>query len=138
MPIPLSTCCVIEGTAAVKQFRQIHPKPTTNASGSEPRWEGSKAEEQLKTMVQEEKHVGKTPAEIRAGNAEFQKYDLKTLRNHIYQEQRSIKFKAYVEHKSDEKEKTMQKERAKAQVKIKKEAGKRKGKKEETNNDNTI
>lgn len=106
--------------AAVKQFRKIHPKPTTNARGDEPRWEGSKAEDCLKTDMENLKHTKMKPQKLRETNKEYEKFGKKTFRNHIYQATRAEKFTNYVTDKSEKKKEHMKKLQEKNKKKTKK------------------
>lgn len=92
--------------SAVKQFRQLHPKPATNHRG-EPRWEGSAAEAKLKAVVDKGEHKQKDvkPRHLRDTDEDFQAFQPKTFRNHIYQEVKSRKFQNYVKDKAEQKRK---------------------------------
>jgi hypothetical protein len=74
-----------------------HPTPLLNHRG-EPQWNGSEAQKQLKELMAIGEHIGKEPKKLWAGNTEFQKYSLKSFRDHIYQEKRLQKFNRYLEH----------------------------------------
>jgi hypothetical protein len=73
-----------------------HPTPELNARG-EPQWNGSEAQKKLKELVANDQHAGKKPKELWDANNDFQRYSLRSFRDHIYQEQRLIKMNNYVE-----------------------------------------
>lgn len=85
-----------EDLAAYTVAKLNHPTPELNGRG-EPKWNGSEAQKQLKELIAKQEHVGKEPRELWTNNNEFQKYGLKSFRDHIYQEQRLQKFQNYVE-----------------------------------------
>lgn len=72
-----------------------HPTPEFNSRG-EPQWNGSNSQRRLKEMIREGSHVGKKPESLWKENADFQVYSLQTFRDHIYQEERLIKFDNYL------------------------------------------
>jgi len=76
--------------------KKNHPTPEFNIRG-EPQWHGSAAQRRLKAMVAEGKHEGKEPKSLYLDAADFQVYSLQTFRDHIYQEERLLKFNRYVE-----------------------------------------
>ena len=85
--------------ASFDDFRANHPVKEFNIRG-EPRWEGSAAQKQLKDDVSNQHHWGKTPKELYE-DPNRQVYrdhfgedgeGLRHFRNHIYQEERLIKF----------------------------------------------
>jgi len=75
--------------------KKNHPTPELNARG-EPQWNGSIAQKMLKEIVQNGEHKGVDPSVIWAGKAEFKVYSKQTFRDHIYQEERLLKFNNYV------------------------------------------
>ena len=76
--------------------KKNHPTPELNFRG-EPQWHGSKAQRLLKELVAQGQHVAKKPKDLHAKNAEFKVYSLQTFRDHIYQEERLLKFNRYVD-----------------------------------------
>lgn len=85
----------IRDDEAVKQFRQLYPKKATNHRG-EPQWVGSTAELKMKQAMDNNQHKTSKPKELRASDAEYEKFQPKTFRNHIYQEVRARKFQNWV------------------------------------------
>jgi len=79
-----------------------HPTPAFNCRG-EPQWNGSEAQKLLKALVSEGKHEGKAPKKLHAAKPEFRVYSLQTFRDHIYQEERLLKFNRYVQGLKQEK-----------------------------------
>ena len=79
--------------AALEEDRKVHPKPTTNHRG-EPRWEGSAAERLLKDDIAAGKHKTMTPMQLFHSRPEYQSgvFTLRVFRDHIYQEERLLKF----------------------------------------------
>lgn len=75
--------------------KENHPTPEFNCRG-EPQWNGSDAQKLLKDMVSKGEHEGKEPKVIWQSKEEFQLYSLQTFRDHIYQEERLIKFNNYL------------------------------------------
>jgi hypothetical protein len=80
---------------AYKIAKENHPTPEFNSRG-EPQWNGSVAQSLLKEMVARGNHIGKKPQELWNGEKEFQVYSLQGFRDHIYQEERLVKFDNYV------------------------------------------
>jgi len=87
-------------------FRAKHPIDPMNARGlGELRWEGSVAEKFLKEDIDQilkmddEAEIGKRlkPSVFHASRPEFSVFQLKTFRDHIYQEKRTRKFLSYSE-----------------------------------------
>lgn len=76
--------------------KKNHPTPELNSRG-EPQWNGSRAQALLKQDIEEGNHVGKTPRDLQASRPEYNIYDKQAFRDHIYQEQRLVKFQNYVE-----------------------------------------
>ena len=87
---------------AFVKAKKNHPTPEFNSRG-EPQWHGSRAQQLLKVMVAEGKHVGKEPKILYSKTEEFRVYSLQTFRDHIYQEERLLKFNRYVESLKQEK-----------------------------------
>jgi hypothetical protein len=79
-----------------------HPTPLFDHRGK-PQWNGSEAQRQLKELIAEGLPDGKEPRELWLANQEFQKYELRCFRDHIYQEKRLQKFNRYVENLRKEK-----------------------------------
>ena len=75
--------------------KQNHPTPEFNARG-EPQWNGSEAQRLLKAMVRENRHVGVEPKTLWQSNEAYMVYTLQTFRDHIYQEERLVKFDNYL------------------------------------------
>lgn len=76
--------------------KQNHPTPTYNSRG-EPQWNGSVAQKLLKELIAKGEHTGKKPEDIREKKREFKVYSKQVFRDHIYQEQRLLKFNNYVD-----------------------------------------
>ena len=72
-----------------------HPTPELNSRG-EPQWNGSTAQSLLKELVASGAHNGIKPKEIWQQREEYQVYSLQAFRDHIYQEERLLKFQNYV------------------------------------------
>ena len=68
-----------------------HPTPEFNSRG-EPQWNGSPAQKLLKEAISNNEHVGKQPADLWNSREEYKVYSLTTFRDHIYQEERLLKF----------------------------------------------
>ena len=86
----------IDDLNAYNIARKNHPTPELDFWGR-PQWHGSKAQELLKKAVENGEHEGKKPAELWELQMEWKVYDKQTFRDHIYQEERLIKFQRYVE-----------------------------------------
>ena len=71
--------------------KRNHPTPELNHRG-EPQWNGSPAQKLLKDAIAKGEHKGVKPADLRATREEYQVYSLQTFRDHIYQEERLLKF----------------------------------------------
>ena len=73
-----------------------HPTPELNHRG-EPQWNGSEAQKLLREDIKNGRHEGKAPKALWEGpnKKAYQIYSLQTFRDHIYQEQRLIKFQNY-------------------------------------------
>ena len=76
--------------------KQNHPTPALNCRG-EPQWNGSNAQKLLKELIGRGDHEGKKPENLWASTPDFQVYSKESFRDHIYQEQRLLKFNRYVE-----------------------------------------
>lgn len=76
--------------------KENHPTPKFNSRG-EPQWNGSAAQRFLKELIAKKEHVGKEPGDIWGKRPEFKVYSKQTFRDHIYQEERLLKFRNYVE-----------------------------------------
>lgn len=76
--------------------KENHPTPALNSRG-EPQWNGSEAQRLLKELVAAGGQINKEPKVLWASQAEYKVYTLKTFRDHIYQEQRLLKFERYLE-----------------------------------------
>jgi hypothetical protein len=83
---------------AFRVAKKNHPTPEFNSRG-EPQWNGSKAQQLLKEIVAKGEHLGDhtKPAKIWEATEAFQVYSLDMFRDHIYQEERLLKFQNYVE-----------------------------------------
>lgn len=77
--------------ALLKEDRKVKPAPKFNHRG-EPRWEGSDAQKQLKKDVSEGKHLKMKPKEFKDSNHVYKEFGLDTIRGHITQEERLLKF----------------------------------------------
>ena len=71
--------------------KQNHPTPEFNCRG-EPQWNGSAAQVLLKELVEKGEHKGVEPKILWSSREEYQMYSLKTFCDHIYQEERLLKF----------------------------------------------
>jgi hypothetical protein len=78
--------------AAIKN----HPTPEFNIRG-EPQWNGSVAQKLLKEAILKGEHDVFFPQGLWEQTKEYQVYSLRTFRDHIYQEQRLLKFRNYVQ-----------------------------------------
>ena len=77
--------------------KRNHPTPELNSRG-EPQWNGSRAQELLKETVKNGEHNGVKPAVLRDSKEEYKVYSLQTFRDHIYQEERLLKFQNWLTH----------------------------------------
>ena len=91
---------------AFENFRESHPRPTHDHKGV-PLWHGSKAEEYLKADIEADKHQGKFPKDFWLTRPEYQVYDLKVFRDHIYQELKLEKLHNYLEFEASKKRKVL-------------------------------
>ena len=80
---------------AYQLAKKNHPTPDKNSRG-EPQWNGSMAQQLLKELVASGKHVGLKPSTLWESNEHYMLYSLQTFRDHIYQEERLLKFGAYL------------------------------------------
>ena len=96
---------------ALKHDRAIHPTPLHGMRNFQrvPRWEGSDAQKELADDIASNKHTTMTPSELQASRASYSQFPTTMFRNHIYQEEKSVKFRYYLSvrafKKKDEKEK---------------------------------
>ena len=88
----------IEEEAALDHDRNLFPMSAYN-QGGQPRWEGSNAEGLLKLDMNQGLHSILTPRELWGSRVEYQLFTRKVFRKHIYQEDRSRKFRVYVSSK---------------------------------------
>jgi hypothetical protein len=94
--IQAETGAVASDEAAHAHDRVLRPTPTHNYRG-EPRWEGSEAQRLLKLDVAAGKHLSIKPSQFHASRVEYtQHYSVKTIREHIYQEQKYVKYCKYL------------------------------------------
>jgi hypothetical protein len=77
--------------ALMNDDRKIRPKPCKNHRG-EPRWEGSLAQEHLKSDVKAGKHNGLTAEQFHSSRPEYQQYPRSIIWEHVAQEIRLTKF----------------------------------------------
>ena len=92
---------------AYKNFREIHPRKDTNLRGK-PQWHGSAAQTLLKTLMKEGQHIGVRPKDLWAEKLEFQVFELKEFRDHIYSEKRLWKLHNYLADESRKKKEEQQ------------------------------
>jgi hypothetical protein len=94
--IKLDTGATASDEAAYAHDRALRPAPSHNYRG-EPRWEGSIAQELLKLDVAANKQTTMKPKEFYESRLEYtQHYSLKTIREHIYQEVKYVKYCKYL------------------------------------------
>lgn len=93
-----------------------------------PHWQGSEAERLLQEDINNGKHLGMKPQELRNTHAEYKVYPLKVFRDHIQQELRARKERPYWMARRKEKEEEKRKEAAKKAKKSKEKAKKSKEK----------
>ncbi|CAB9507153.1 hypothetical protein SEMRO_295_G110320.1 [Seminavis robusta] len=79
---------------ALVHDRKIYPTQTHNEQG-QLRWHGSEAEKLLEKDVDEEKHISMTKIELYNSRLEYQHFNLRVFRGHVYQELKKRKFLAY-------------------------------------------
>jgi hypothetical protein len=83
--------------AALVHDRVLFPAPAQNHRGK-PRWQGSLAEQLLKSDIDQGRHKSMTPLQLYNSRPVYvHACDLTTFRNHIYQDQRRRKFAHYLE-----------------------------------------
>ncbi len=92
---------------AFQRAKQNHPTPALNSRG-EPQWNGSEAQRLLKELVASGGHEGIAPKELWQSSDEYQKYTLQSFRDHIYQEERLLKFRNYLEMLQEQKRQGLQ------------------------------
>jgi hypothetical protein len=88
----------LEEDAALEHDRNLFPKSEFNQRG-QPRWEGSDAERLLKLDMDQGHHLLQKPRELWGSRIEYQVFSRKVFRKHIYQEERSRKFRLYISSK---------------------------------------
>jgi hypothetical protein len=94
--ITASNTAVASDEAAHAHDRALRPAPSHNYRG-EPRWEGSEAQRLLKEDVASGKHRAMKPTLFYNSRVEYtQHYTLKTIREHIYQEEKYVKYCKYL------------------------------------------
>jgi hypothetical protein len=78
----------VRDAASLKYDSIIQRNRNMESSGSDRlRWDGSMAQELLKDLVKNNKHVGRTPRDIRNEYiTEFGQFSLKKFRSHLHQE----------------------------------------------------
>lgn len=85
---------------ALSNDQRIHPRSTHNSRG-EPRWEGSIAEQLLKSDVSKGRHTTMRPQDLYQSRPEYyNNYPLSVLRKHIDQEVRRQKTRTMREEKN--------------------------------------
>ena len=73
---------------------KMHPCCLNNARGY-PRWDGSMAQKLLKDDVKEGQHKLQKPLELHKTQQLYEQFPPKVFRDHIYQEEHSLKMAAY-------------------------------------------
>jgi hypothetical protein len=81
--------------AAFAHDRALYPFPLLNFRG-EPQWPGSGAEMWLNRDITDGLHDQMLPRVLRQTRVEYQEFQLKTFREHIYQEVKKRKYYAYL------------------------------------------
>ena len=87
--------------------KQNHPTPELNSRG-EPQWNGSEAQALLADIVKKGQHKSVAPSALHSSRPEFQVYGLRTFRDHIYQEERLLKFHNWTEAMKQKKQESLQ------------------------------
>jgi len=87
--------------AAFNQYRQAHPRPTTNHRG-EPFWDRSEAQRLLRMDMDEGKHRQMKPSQLRQTRPVFEEHGVIAFGKKICQEKRRRKYIAYLQSKRDE------------------------------------
>jgi hypothetical protein len=85
----------LEEAEALEHDRNLFPLSEFDQRG-QPRWEGSDAERLLKLDMDEGYHSILKPRELWGSRGEYQVFTRKVFRKHIYQEDRSRKFRVYI------------------------------------------
>ena len=81
---------------AFDNFRMIHPRPTHDHNGV-PLWDdGSDAQRLLKEDMEKGEYVKLKPKDFWLSRTEFQVYELRVFRDHIYQEEKLWKLQNYL------------------------------------------
>lgn len=80
--------------------KTLHPPKEKNSKG-EPIWENHPAQELLRKDVADMKHKEMKPQALQASRHEYQVFDSKVFRDHIYQEIRRNKFMNYLNDKRE-------------------------------------
>jgi len=81
--------------AALAHDLLLPPRAATDPRGSYPRWDGSKAQRLLKLDIDSGEHKKMKPEKLHATRTEYQDFPLKVFRDHINQETKSRREKAY-------------------------------------------
>lgn len=83
--------------AAFEALKRNHPTPKLNFRG-EPQWHGSEAQRLLKEDIRNGLHEGRNKENsLWESRQEYKVYNRRSFRDHIYQEERLIKFQRYVD-----------------------------------------
>lgn len=72
--------------------RQLHPRPETNGKG-EPNWVDSEAKALLELDMENGLHKKMKPKELYLTRYQYKEFELKTFRDHIYQEEHTMKWR---------------------------------------------
>ena len=84
---------------ALAHDRTFFPEPTLNTKG-QPHWPTSSAMSRLTRDIDKKRHLRMTKKKLYLSRPEhWQKYDLRTFRQHVHQEIRSRKFEKYIRDK---------------------------------------
>jgi len=100
--LALTSGRAVEDAANVAADTQRHAAEAVGAKI----WAGSEAERLLKDDINNDRHVGLFPRDLRATRPEYQEWTLKEFREHVEQEKRSRKTQAYWLHRDKKKSKT--------------------------------
>ena len=85
-----------EDSAALAHDLLLHPHAATDPRGyPRSRWDGSKAQRLLKLDIDAGEHEKMKPEKLHATRTEYQDFPLKVFRDHINQETKSRREKAY-------------------------------------------
>ena len=90
---------------ALEHDRKLFPIKSHDSKGVE-RWEGSLAQRYLKKDLAENKHLSMAPSDFYQSRDEYGSFSVKTIRSHIYQEAKLLKWYA---HRNLKKEKKLKK-----------------------------